>query len=85
MRNPRKAWEIQGKYGKETPDKSWEIPGHFSSFDLKSPKIEIIAIRKMFLKALLKILQKLRARRELDVRIIFRIAIISIFAILGKN
>ena len=56
LRNPRKAWEIQGKYGKETLDKSLKIPGYFSSFDLKSPKIEIIAIRKMFLKALLKML-----------------------------
>ena len=57
LRNHRKAWEIPGKYGKETTtDNYWEIPRHFSSFYLKSPKIEIIAIRKMILKALLKIL-----------------------------
>ena len=61
LRNHRKAWEIQGKYGKETTD--WEIPRHFSSFYLKSPKIEIIAIRKMILKALLKILWKFRTKQ----------------------
>ena len=63
LRNHRKAWEIQGKYGKETTDDYWVITKHFSSFYLKSPKIEIIAIRKMILKALLKILYKLRTKQ----------------------
>ena len=57
---PTKAGEFPGKLGKSNENMGRKhILGQttkLSNLDLKSPKIEIIAIRKMFLKALLKML-----------------------------